>query len=61
MVLNLLKDHLATPHYRLLLYYMIQKVLQDMGIDLLDSEILLAHVLGKDRSWLLAHPDTPLS
>ncbi len=27
----------------------------------LDTELLLAHVLKKDRSWLLAHPNTPLS
>lgn len=26
----------------------------------LDAEVLLAHVLGADRSWLLAHPEVPL-
>ena len=33
------------------------------GIDSarLDAEVLLAHVLGTDRSWLFAHPDAPLS
>ena len=27
----------------------------------LDAELLLAHVLGKDRSWLFAHAEEPLS
>jgi release factor glutamine methyltransferase len=26
----------------------------------LDAEVLLAHVMGRDRSWLLAHPEAPL-
>jgi release factor glutamine methyltransferase len=26
----------------------------------LDAEVLLAHVLGRDRSWLLAHPEASL-
>ena len=26
----------------------------------LDAEVLLAHHLGRDRSWLLAHPEAPL-
>ncbi|MGQ0607804.1 MAG: N5-glutamine methyltransferase family protein [Chloroflexota bacterium] len=26
----------------------------------LDAEVLLAHVTGHDRSWVLAHPDAPL-
>jgi release factor glutamine methyltransferase len=26
----------------------------------LDAEVLLAHVLGRDRTWLLAHPEEPL-
>jgi release factor glutamine methyltransferase len=26
----------------------------------LDAEVLLAHVTGRDRSWLLAHPEAPL-
>lgn len=26
----------------------------------LDAEVLLAHVAGRDRSWLLAHPEAPL-
>ncbi len=26
----------------------------------LDAEVLLGHLLGRDRSWLLAHPDAPL-
>lgn len=27
----------------------------------LDAEVLAAHALGRDRSWLLAHPDAPVS
>lgn len=27
----------------------------------LDAQVLLAHVLKKDRAWLLAHPETPLT
>lgn len=26
----------------------------------LDAEVLLAHVMGRDRTWLLAHPEAPL-
>lgn len=26
----------------------------------LDAEVLLAHVLGRERSWLLAHPEAPV-
>jgi release factor glutamine methyltransferase len=26
----------------------------------LDAEILLGHVIGRDRSWLLAHPEAPV-
>lgn len=26
----------------------------------LDAEVLLAHVLGRERTWLLAHPDEPV-
>ena len=27
----------------------------------LDAEVLLAHLLGTERSWLLAHPEAPLA
>ena len=27
----------------------------------LDAEVLLGHVIGHDRTWLLAHPEAPLS
>ncbi|MEW5942005.1 MAG: protein-(glutamine-N5) methyltransferase, release factor-specific, partial [Chloroflexota bacterium] len=27
----------------------------------LDAQVLLAHVTGTSRSWLTAHPDSPLS
>lgn len=30
------------------------------GTSRLDAEVLLAHVLERDRSWLLAHPDAPI-
>jgi release factor glutamine methyltransferase len=26
----------------------------------LDAEVLLAHVIGRDRTWLLAHPEEPV-
>src|ERR671914_2595747 len=26
----------------------------------LDAEVLLAHVMERDRTWLLAHPEAPL-
>jgi release factor glutamine methyltransferase len=26
----------------------------------LDAEVLMAHVLGRERSWLLAHPEAPV-
>jgi release factor glutamine methyltransferase len=28
---------------------------------LLDAELLMAHVLGVDRAWVLAHPEAPVS
>lgn len=31
------------------------------GLARLDAQLLLAHLLGRDRSWLLAHDDTPLA
>ncbi|HOJ99988.1 MAG: peptide chain release factor N(5)-glutamine methyltransferase [Treponemataceae bacterium] len=39
------------------------KHLQEAGIETasLDAALLLAHVLVVDRSWLLAHPETPLT
>jgi len=30
------------------------------GLDRLDAQLLLAHVLARPRSWLLAHDDAPL-
>ena len=40
---------------------MIRKFLENTGIDFPDAEILLAHVLQKDRAWLLAHGEEELS
>ena len=31
------------------------------GVERLDAHLLLAHVLGQSRAWLLAHGDDPLS
>ena len=31
------------------------------GLDRLDAQLLLAHRLGRDRGWLLAHGDDPLA
>ncbi|MDA0189199.1 MAG: peptide chain release factor N(5)-glutamine methyltransferase [Proteobacteria bacterium] len=31
------------------------------GLDRLDAQLLLGHVLGRNRAWLLAHDDAPLS
>ena len=31
------------------------------GLDRLDAQLLLGHVLGRDRSWLLAHGDAVLA
>jgi release factor glutamine methyltransferase len=30
------------------------------GLERLDAQLLLGHVLGRDRAWLLAHEDEPL-
>ncbi len=36
--------------------------LSDVGVPepRLDSQVLLAHAMGRDRSWLLAHPEMPV-
>jgi release factor glutamine methyltransferase len=31
-----------------------------LGVERLDAQGLLAHVLGRDRAWLIAHNDAPL-
>ncbi|HEY9064785.1 MAG TPA: peptide chain release factor N(5)-glutamine methyltransferase, partial [Burkholderiaceae bacterium] len=31
------------------------------SVERLDAQLLLARVLGRSRSWLLAHDDTPLN
>lgn len=31
------------------------------GGDILDSQVLLSHILGRPRTWLLSHLDTPLT
>jgi release factor glutamine methyltransferase len=33
---------------------------QRLGLDRLDAQLLLQHLLGRPRSWLLAHDDAPL-
>src|SRR5260370_2085414 len=39
------------------------KLLEDgaIGVPRLTAEVLLAHALGRDRSYLYAHPEEPLS
>ena len=39
------------------------RVLRNAGSDTprLDAEVLMAFVTGRDRAWLLAHPESPLS
>jgi release factor glutamine methyltransferase len=32
-----------------------------LGVERLDAQLLLAHALQRDRSWLLAHDDAPLA
>ena len=39
----------------------ISDALHQNDLSPLDTELLLAHVCKKDRTWLLAHSDTPLS
>jgi release factor glutamine methyltransferase len=34
---------------------------REMGVDRLDAQLLLAHLLQQPRAWLLAHDDHPLS
>src|SRR3989344_5876215 len=40
---------------------MLSTTVRGASIDHTDAEILLAHVLQKDRTWLLAHPEVQLS
>ncbi len=40
---------------------LIREMLAASGLPALDSEVLLAHVLQKPRSWLAAHADQPLT
>lgn len=39
----------------------IRDILTTSGLTALDAEVLLAHVLGKSRTWLLAHDDEEVS
>lgn len=32
-----------------------------LGVSALDAQVILGHVLGRDRGWLLAHPEARLS
>lgn len=38
-----------------------RQVLEPSATAALDSQLLLAHVTGTDRVWVLAHPEAPLS
>ncbi|MBT4120303.1 MAG: peptide chain release factor N(5)-glutamine methyltransferase [Candidatus Peribacter sp.] len=35
----------------------VKEALKSSGIDGLEAEVLLAHALGKNREWLMAHPE----
>lgn len=39
----------------------VDAVITSSSIDQLDAELLLAHILHKDRSWIVAHPEYNLS
>jgi len=38
-----------------------QRDMRALGIDRLDAQLLLAHVLGRPRSWVIAHDDAVLN
>lgn len=38
----------------------VRRALAQSGLVPLDAQVLLAHVIGKDRAWLVAHGDDPL-
>jgi release factor glutamine methyltransferase len=33
---------------------------REIGVDRLDAQLLVAHVLGRDRAWVVAHAEEPL-
>jgi len=39
----------------------VSRALAQSGLVPLDAQVVLAHVLAKDRAWLVAHADEPLS
>jgi release factor glutamine methyltransferase len=39
----------------------VSRALAQSGLVPLDAQVLLAHVLAKDRAWLVAHADDPLT
>ena len=39
----------------------VSRALAQSGLVPLDAQVLLAHVLARDRGWLVAHGDEPLS
>jgi release factor glutamine methyltransferase len=38
----------------------VRRVLAQAGLAPVDAQVLLGHVLGRDRAWLAAHPTDPL-
>ena len=38
----------------------VRRALGQAGLAPIDAQVLLAHVLKRDRAWLLAHPTDPL-
>src|SRR5512140_246393 len=39
----------------------VREALAQSGLEPIDAQALLAHVLGRNRAWLVAHGDDPLA
>ena len=39
----------------------VRRALVHSGLVPIDAQVVLAHVLGRDRGWLVAHPEAPLT
>ncbi len=55
-----MSDKLVSPTVRDILDSVAARLLPWSDTPELDAQVLLAHVLGKTRAWLLAHPTAPL-
>jgi release factor glutamine methyltransferase len=38
-----------------------ERITGETETPVLDAQVLLAHIMGKTRTWIIAHPDAPLS